>query len=118
MQARAPVFLEVQRFTNNVAYWIVIGASAAVSMVAFAAGLPLTLTAVGLALWLLFVTTVATWAALTTSLEADGLHLQFGPVSRPRRIEFAQISSAEALTLRPIRDFGGWGERPGLGGQA
>lgn len=118
MSARAPVFLEVQRFTQNVAYRIVVVASTAVAMVMVMIGLRLTYAALGMTLWLVLVTAAANWAALTTSLEPDGLRLRFGPFGRPRLIPFADVRAAESLTLRPIRDFGGWGPRPGLGGQA
>jgi len=54
---------------------------------------------------------------LETRLEADHLLVRFFPL-RTRRIPYRKIASAEAVTYRPLLDYGGWGIRLGAGGWA
>ena len=60
---------------------------------------------IGIALIVLFAT-----LRLVTEVHADAVHIRFAPM-RPKRIPYDSISSAEVRTIRPIRDFGGWGVR-------
>lgn len=57
------------------------------------------------------------WMRLTVEVRVDGIHVRFPPFVR-RVIFYDEIASYEPRTYRPIREFGGWGLRWGLGGQA
>jgi hypothetical protein len=52
---------------------------------------------------------------MTTRVDGDGLTVVYGllPIYT-KRVEFADIVSAEAETYHPLREFGGWGIR-GMG---
>ncbi len=57
---------------------------------------------------------VAVWIAgakLVTEVRADGLFIDFIWLWPERTIAWDQITSVEARTYRPVRDFGGWGVR-------
>ena len=44
---------------------------------------------------------------------ADHLFIAFGPLHLVRkRVRYGDMESVEAVTYRPIREFGGWGIRP------
>lgn len=46
-------------------------------------------------------------------VRADHLFIAFGPLHLVRkRIRYGDMESVEAVTYRPIREFGGWGIRP------
>ena len=45
-----------------------------------------------------------------TSVADDGVTLRFGFLYRTR-VPFAEIARAEAVTYRPVHDYGGWGIR-------
>lgn len=57
------------------------------------------------------------WMRLTVEVRDDGIHVRFPPFVR-RVIAYGEIASYEPRTYRPLREFGGWGLRWGLGGQA
>ncbi len=46
----------------------------------------------------------------TTRVEGDAVTVSFGFLYT-KRVSFAEIARAEAVTYRPIRDYGGWGIR-------
>jgi len=49
---------------------------------------------------------------LEVEIRRDSMHVAFGPVRLIRRtLGYDEITSIEAVTYRPIRDFGGWGIR-------
>lgn len=49
---------------------------------------------------------------LEVEVWADALRVAFGPVRILRKVvPYENIESVEAVTYRPIRDFGGWGVR-------
>ena len=49
----------------------------------------------------------------------DGLHYRFYPLQRSfRKFSRGEIISFEAVTYRPIRDYGGWGIKYGRNGAA
>lgn len=50
--------------------------------------------------------------SLTVEVRPDLLRLRFAPF-RTREIRYADIRGCQALTYRPIRDYGGWGIRWG-----
>jgi hypothetical protein len=51
-------------------------------------------------------------ARLRTEVREDGLHIMFYPVHRSfRNIPADTIVECEAVTYRPIREYGGWGLR-------
>ena len=52
---------------------------------------------------------------LKTDVRRDGLHVRFFPLMS-RVIPFDEITRCEVRTYRPIREYGGWGIRSGLGG--
>lgn len=73
----------------------------------FAIGLPL-----GIA-WLLLA------AKLTTTVGEASVHVGLWPLHRrPKRIDLERVSTVEACTYRPLRDYGGWGIRKGRQGWA
>lgn len=49
---------------------------------------------------------------LVTEVHSDAVHIRFAPM-RAKRIPYDNIASMEVRTIRPIRDFGGWGVRHG-----
>lgn len=55
---------------------------------------------------------------LVTEVRESELWMKFVLLWRPRSIPFEELISAEAVTYRPIRDFGGWGIRMGRKGRA
>jgi hypothetical protein len=55
---------------------------------------------------------------LVTEVDDDEIRAQFVYMWRAKRIPFSQIRKAEAVTYRPIRDYGGWGIRMGPAGWA
>lgn len=54
---------------------------------------------------------------LTVSVDPDKLRIRFRPFTG-EEIAYSEIESAEAVTYRPLRDYGGWGIRYGRGGRA
>ncbi len=56
---------------------------------------------------------------LVTEVRTDGLYYRFYPLHfRFHRLAFSDIAGCEAVTYRPIRDYGGWGIRFGPRGKA
>jgi len=51
---------------------------------------------------------------LTVTVDEAGIHIRYYPFVR-RTIPFTDIRSFQARRYRPIREFGGWGIRTGLG---
>ncbi len=51
---------------------------------------------------------------LTIAVDDAGVHIRYFPFVR-RAIPFADIRACRARAYRPIREFGGWGIRTGLG---
>ncbi len=54
---------------------------------------------------------------LITEVHPDAISIRFAPM-RASRIPLAGVSAVEVVTVRPIRDFGGWGVRRGRGMKA
>ena len=54
---------------------------------------------------------------LVTTVDADGVHVRFFPLTR-KHIPFDNIVSSKARTYRPIREYGGWGIRYSRKGHA
>jgi hypothetical protein len=57
---------------------------------------------------------VAVWmnqSKLITEVRTEGLWIHFVLLWPERTIPWSDIRSVEALTYRPIKDFGGWGVR-------
>lgn len=56
---------------------------------------------------------------LVTEVRPDGVYVRLHLLQRsPRHFPIATIEKCEAMTYRPIRDFGGWGIRHGRKGRA
>lgn len=55
---------------------------------------------------------------LVTEVDDDEIRVQFVYLWRAKHIRFSEIRKAEAVTYRPIRDYGGWGIRTGADGWA
>ncbi|MCK4596108.1 hypothetical protein KAT73_04945 [candidate division WOR-3 bacterium] len=56
---------------------------------------------------------------LITEVRTDGLYIHYLPFHfSPRRIPFNEIKSFKARTYSPLMEYGGWGIRIGLRGQA
>ena len=63
-----------------------------------------------------FVAMTSLFMCLDVEVRSDHLFIAFGPVHLVRkRIRYSDIESVEGVTYRPIREFGGWGIRPGRG---
>jgi hypothetical protein len=54
---------------------------------------------------------------LVTEVRSDALYVQHYPLTRRHCFPYGEIASCEARTYRPIREYGGWGVRYGLGGR-
>jgi hypothetical protein len=57
-------------------------------------------------------------AGLVTEVYDDAIRVQMVWMWRAKRIPFTQIRSVEAVTYRPIVEYGGWGIRRGANGWA
>ncbi len=56
---------------------------------------------------------------LVIEVRADGLYVRFFPLHLSfRRIPLANVTRCEAVTYRPVRDYGGWGIKGGRGCRA
>jgi hypothetical protein len=64
----------------------------------------LSLALMGGTVWLFYV------LKLITRVDAEGVHVRFFPLTR-KRIPFDNITSCQARTYRPVREYGGWGIR-------
>ena len=53
---------------------------------------------------------------LKTEVRNDGLHIRFFPLMS-RVIPFDEIREIDVRIYKPIREYGGWGIRSGLGGR-
>ena len=63
-----------------------------------------------------FVAMTSLFMCLDVEVRSDHLFVAFGPVRLVRkRIRYRDIESVKGVTYRPIREFGGWGIRPGRG---
>jgi hypothetical protein len=113
MKADGATFRETQRFTWPLLLVLIpaLGGFAAVYGLHFSGRtrMPATLL---VALPLFWTALIAFLAAmrLDTTVERDALVARFFPL-RTRRVPFAEIVRAEAVTYRPIREYGGWGIR-------
>jgi hypothetical protein len=59
------------------------------------------------------------FAELVTEVRSDGVYCRFRFLQRrPRRLLWDEIRSFEAVTYRPLREYGGWGIRIGRNGMA
>lgn len=64
---------------------------------------------VGLNVWMF-------WMHLQTEVHPQGVRLRFRGLFVDRRIEWPEIEGFQAVSYRPIREYGGWGVR-GLSGK-
>lgn len=71
----------------------------------------LSLLLMGAAVWLFYA------LKLITRVDANGVHIRFFPLTR-KLIPFDNISSCQARTYHPIREYGGWGIRFSRKGRA
>jgi hypothetical protein len=110
-------FREVQRF-RQVWLWVLLVASIVLVGLAMREG-AVPIGHIPVAAVLVLAVPVWFWALrLTTEVHDDALHLHFFPMWKKRIIPFNQIRSAQARCYRPIVEYGGWGIRWGLSGQA
>ena len=122
-------FAEVQHF-RQVWFWLILGGSAALTAGIFGHGLyvqlvegrtwgntPMSDTALIVTASLVFLLEgglIALFAAahLRTEVRDDGLYLRFVPFHLSfHRLPLADVAHVEAVTYRPIMDYGGWGIR-------
>lgn len=65
--------------------------------------------------WIAFALLVAgfVWSfRLTTEVRPDGLYVKFWPFHLSfRHVHWSEMETVEAVTYRPIREYGGWGIR-------
>ncbi|SFL50858.1 hypothetical protein SAMN04487950_4059 [Halogranum rubrum] len=102
-------FREVQRFRQPW-LWALL---AFVGVVSVVAGGPIGVIVAG-------VIVAFVWSLkLETEVRADGLYVKFAPLHRSfRHVAWADVDSVEAVTYRPLREYGGWGIRFRQGGLA
>ena len=70
-------------------------------------------------LWVLVLVAVLTlavvawmwWMRLETTVDAEAVHVRFRGLFVRRRFLFADIDHFEAVTYRPVAEYGGWGIR-------
>lgn len=129
-------FREEQRFTQKWVWGLVVGSSL-LGMSVFVWGLiqqlvlgepwgdrpmsdaALIATSAVMAVFLAAMLWLVRSARLVTELRAEGLAARFHPFHRKDRLfALSDIASAESVTYRPIRDYGGWGIRWGRAGRA
>jgi len=56
---------------------------------------------------------------LTVEIRSDGLYFRFFPLHRSfQKIALEELSSYEACTYSPVKEYGGWGIRYGSAGKA
>jgi hypothetical protein len=110
--------------------WLTMGGTAVFTMGLFAHGLyvqlvqgrpwgnnPMSDTALTITAILVFVFDLAllalfAWAHLRTEVRSDGLYVRFFPFHLSfHRLPLADVAEIEAVTYRPIMDYGGWGIR-------
>lgn len=53
---------------------------------------------------------------LTVTVTDDAIDIRYRPLTR-RTIPLSDVAHAEARTYAPLREFGGWGIRGGMGGK-
>lgn len=112
-------YRESQSFAKNPALWIAIAISAVVLWQALSIVLvresSAAWTAVGVQAlvlaWMLLI-------RLVTEVRDDGVHLKFHFLWFPKTFPWDEIERAEAVSYRPIVDYGGWGIRWGWHGRA
>ena len=51
------------------------------------------------------------WVRLETNVDAEALHIRYRGLFVRRRIAYTDIEHSEAVTYRPIKEYGGWGLR-------
>jgi hypothetical protein len=51
------------------------------------------------------------WVRLETTVDAEAVHIRYRGLFVRRRIVFSDIERFEAVTYRPIAEYGGWGIR-------
>lgn len=113
----ATVFEETQKISASIIllmtglFVAICGVIAVVSSLAeLKAGLPYILGPTLLAVALLWT------MKMRTHVDEQGIRIRLLYIVR-RRIEFKEIANAEAVTYRPLRDYGGWGVRLGPKGK-
>ncbi len=111
-------FTEVQRFRQ---VWLWAALAAAVGLTVFLAvwcyGEDGPVVLVAPAAFLAF----SAWflcLRLTTEVRDDEVWMKFFPMWKAKRIPFSAIERVEAVTYRPLLDYGGWGIRLGRKGWA
>ena len=58
-------------------------------------------------------------AHLITEVRSSGLYIKFYPFHRSiQKIDLNNVIKMEVVTYRPLRDYGGYGIRYGIGGKA
>lgn len=114
-------FQEVQRFRQNrLVYLIGLGlvCGAGGTVAAATAGGPVG-PALPLILGIFAGVGALAWAGqLRIEVRDDALYARLFPLTRQHRFSWSEIRSAEPVTYRPIRDYGGWGLRWGREGKA
>jgi catechol 2,3-dioxygenase-like lactoylglutathione lyase family enzyme len=121
------VYREVQRF-RTLTLWLLVGGIAALLWYGFirqvVLGQPFgsrpssdAELAVGWAVFGLGLPALFWGVRLVTEVDDAGVRIRFWPFPG-RRIRWPHIRDAQALTYRPLREFGGWGLRWGRGRRA
>jgi hypothetical protein len=69
--------------------------------------------------FMLLVVAVFAYTRMVTGVLRDGIAVAFRPLQfKPRFISYADVARTEAVTYRPILEYGGWGIRRGRSGYA
>lgn len=109
---------EVQRFWQNKVV-VFVGGAVAIASIAGTGALALTGKgeAAGAPLIGIGIIALVAWMGLVTELRQDAVKVWLWPLFW-RTIRYEDIAQAEAREYSPIKEYGGWGLRWGISGQA
>jgi len=122
---KPPLFAETQRFRHPL-LWVSLLGGVGVYLMALLRGMPGGSSEQGLELGpalagggtLLLVILFFWTLRLETRLDDEGVYVRLPPLSpRGQRIPWREVDRAWVRSYRPIREYGGWGIRMGLGGR-
>lgn len=69
--------------------------------------------------FMLLVCALFLYISMVTEVRSDGISVSFRPFQmRPQFISYSNIANFEAVTYRPIAEYGGWGIKWGRAGKA
>jgi hypothetical protein len=129
MESKEVLFREVQRF-RQLWIWIFVFFLMGLSWYSFIQQIVLKIPfgtrpspdLVVIGIWILFgliFPVLAFKTGMITEVRGDGIYIRYIPFHRKfRTMPFDAIQTYEARTYRPLKEYGGWGIRFGVGGKA